>query len=475
MIWDQLSNILQFQIIIRKHLISSLMQSQLFCGMHCTPRPMRNLSFFFLIILASSCTVQKVSKSIKKSDVFANGFIGCMIVDPAKDKILYAQNESRHFIPASNTKLFTFYTSYKALGTGKANGLNYLVYGDSLVFWGSGDPSLLHPDLKDTTVIDFLKNSPQQLYLVDDFEQVTAFGPGWSWNWYTYYFATERSVFPIYGNIVRFEKEKNNPEWSLYPTRFKNVLTEDFSIANGSYHFERDHRSNTYKYAIQSTDSLLSFATDKPFITSAAFTAELLAEAVGKPVTVIPYTKDQQQPHQKLMTAPLDSIYAQMLKISDNFLAEQLLLMVSDQLFDSLHTGAAIQFAKENYLQDLPDEPQWVDGSGLSAQNMFTPRSIISLLKKIQAEVPMEKIKAYFPAGGESGTIRNYYKSDPGEPPYVYAKTGTLSMSNALSGYLFTKSGKILLFSFLLNNYTLPGNDLKKEMEKVLYALHDRY
>ena len=77
--------------------------------------------------------------------------------------------------------------------------------------------------------------------------------------------------------------------------------------------------------------------------------------------------------------------------------------------------------------------------------------------------------------GGESGTIRNYYKSDAGMPPYVYAKTGTLSMSNALSGYLFTKSGKILMFSFLLNNYTLPSNDLKKEMEKVLYTLHSRY
>lgn len=48
-------------------------------------------------------------------------------------------------------------------------------------------------------------------------------------------------------------------------------------------------------------------------------------------------------------------------------------------------------------------------------------------------------------------------------------------MSNALSGYLLTKSGKILHFSCLMNNYPIPANDLKAELEKTLYLIHDRY
>lgn len=164
-----------------------------------------------------------------------------------------------------------------------------------------------------------------------------------------------------------------------------------------------------------------------------------------------------------------------MMKISDNFLAEQLLLLVSDQLTNKLSTSDAIDYAQENLLKDLPDAPRWVDGSGLSAQNMFTPRSIIALLGKIREEVPLEKIKAYFPAGGESGTIRSWYKADPGQPPYIYAKTGTLSMANSLSGYLLTKSGKILHFSCMMNNYAVPANELKTELQKVLYFIHDRY
>ena len=87
----------------------------------------------------------------------------------------------------------------------------------------------------------------------------------------------------------------------------------------------------------------------------------------------------------------------------------------------------------------------------------------------------MEKIKAYFPAGGESGTIERWYKADEGQPPYIYAKTGSLSMSTALSGYLITKSGKILHFSCLLNNYQIPANDLKTELQRVLYYIHDKY
>jgi D-alanyl-D-alanine carboxypeptidase/D-alanyl-D-alanine-endopeptidase (penicillin-binding protein 4) len=137
--------------------------------------------------------------------------------------------------------------------------------------------------------------------------------------------------------------------------------------------------------------------------------------------------------------------------------------------------AAAITYATDSLLKDLPDEPQWVDGSGLSPQNMFTPRSVIKLLDKIQQEVPMEKIKAYFPAGGESGTIRNWYPADPGDPPYIYAKTGTLSMSAALSGYLFTKSGKTLLFSTFFNNYTGSSSVQKTELQKVLYFIHANY
>ncbi len=433
---------------------------------------MKKFLLGIFILSLCSCTVQRIKKSVRDSEVFAQGHIGFMLVDPEKDKTIYALNEAKYFITASNTKLFTFYTSYKTLGEGKVNGLNYIQKEDSLIFWGTGDPSVLHPDFQDSTLVQFLRGAPQKLYMVNTFSQVPAFGSGWSWDWYNYYYATERSAFPIYGNVIRVTKDTVS-ELLFTPDYFINQSFED--IQPGRYSIIRDRNENTFHYGLNMELKDLNFETDKPFVTSAELTADMLSKSVGREIELLEEKGYHKLPHQKLPTVEADSIYAQMMKISDNFLAEQLLLLVSDKLFDSLDVESSIKYAKGNLLQFLPDEPQWVDGSGLSAKNMFTPRSIVALLDRIRDEVPMEKIKAYFPSGGVSGTIRNFYKADPGMPPYIYAKTGTLSMSNALSGYLITKSGKTLLYSFLLNNYILSGNELKKEMEKVLYGIYQNY
>jgi D-alanyl-D-alanine carboxypeptidase/D-alanyl-D-alanine-endopeptidase (penicillin-binding protein 4) len=435
--------------------------------------PMKKVLFGIALII-SSCTVQKINKSFTKSEVFEQGHLGFMLLDPDKNKVLVDINSDKYFIPASNTKLFTFYTAYTVLGDKLVNGLNYLERGDSLIFWGTGDPSFLHPDLKNQVAMDFLKSQTKSLYLLDNFDQVNAFGPGWSWDWYNYYYATERSAFPIYGNVVRFDKKEENSNFETIPSLFKNVLKAEKNENWKSYNFERDRYENLFTY--QQPDKWEgTFETDIPLVTSPEMTAIWLGKELGKKVTLIKNDTYLKSDPEKIQTAAADSIYSQMMKISDNFLAEQLLLLVSDQLNNTLSTSDAIAYAKENLLADLPDEPIWFDGSGLSAKNMFTPRSIIALLGKIRAEVPLGKIKSYFPAGGESGTIRNWYKADPGQPAYIYAKTGSLSMSNALSGYLITKSGKILHFSCMMNNYAKPSSDLKKELEKILYEIHDTY
>ena len=111
-----------------------------------------------------------------------------------------------------------------------------------------------------------------------------------------------------------------------------------------------------------------------------------------------------------------------------------------------------------------------MDGSGLSRYNLFTPRSVVQLLEKIYAEVPQERLFELLPAGGESGTIKNLYKADT---PYVFGKTGTLENNHSLSGFLKTKSGKVLIFSFMNSNYTVPSSEIKAEMEKILLNLRD--
>jgi D-alanyl-D-alanine carboxypeptidase/D-alanyl-D-alanine-endopeptidase (penicillin-binding protein 4) len=118
-----------------------------------------------------------------------------------------------------------------------------------------------------------------------------------------------------------------------------------------------------------------------------------------------------------------------------------------------MNTSRAINFALENYLYDLPDPPNWVDGSGLTRYNLITPMSTVALLEKLYSLLGEEETLALMPIGGVRGTISGRYRAPEGQPPFVYAKTGTLSNNTSLSGYLYTDSGRRLTFSFHNNNF----------------------
>src|SRR5690606_32148776 len=95
---------------------------------------------------------------------------------------------------------------------------------------------------------------------------------------------------------------------------------------------------------------------------------------------------------QTFYSLPADSLYRVMMQESDNFIAEQLLLICANALADSLKPEIAIRYVTENLLNDLPDKPVWVDGSGLSRYNLFTPRSVVRLWEKIGVLVPEDRL-----------------------------------------------------------------------------------
>jgi D-alanyl-D-alanine carboxypeptidase/D-alanyl-D-alanine-endopeptidase (penicillin-binding protein 4) len=78
------------------------------------------------------------------------------------------------------------------------------------------------------------------------------------------------------------------------------------------------------------------------------------------------------------------------------------------------------------------------------------------------------------PIGGVAGTIKSAYKTDNGVP-FVWAKTGTLANNHNQSGYLVTRQGKRLAFSFMNNNFTRPPREIRDEMVRIMTYLHENY
>ncbi|WP_010228657.1 D-alanyl-D-alanine carboxypeptidase/D-alanyl-D-alanine endopeptidase [Gillisia marina] len=431
------------------------------------------LHFFLLLAIISSLfscsSTQQLKKELSReltSEIFNQSFTGFALYDLEKKEFVIEQNSNKYFTPASNTKLLTFYASLKELGD-TIPGIRYYSTQDSLVFWGTGDPSFLNPKFSHSKVFDFLKNSSKKLYLATSIGTNPSLGSGWAWDDYNDAYSAERSQFPIYGNLVNFKWRSSDTLPISSPPYFSEFLVKDMQASNS---IRRDVDSNTFKYNIPKNEIL-----DKniPFKTSPELSVKLLSDTLSKPVTVISKNlKLTNKKTQTIYSVASDSLYKEMLVESDNFIAEQLLLLISEKISDSLNTNSAIDYIQSAYFNDLPDEIKWVDGSGLSRYNLITPRTLIAILERIFKEVPKKQLFELFPANGKTGTLKNW---DASAEPYIYAKSGSLRNNYSLSGYLETNSGKLMIFSFMNNNYVLPSSVIKKQMEKILLEIRNSY
>jgi D-alanyl-D-alanine carboxypeptidase/D-alanyl-D-alanine-endopeptidase (penicillin-binding protein 4) len=233
----------------------------------------------------------------------------------------------------------------------------------------------------------------------------------------------------------------------------------------------RNFRDNQVSYVPKS--DTVSREQEIPFVYSTDLIAGLLADTLGREVMVhdgpeIEYTNT-------LYATPAKPLYERLMVVSDNMIAEQLMLMISDQEFGVMNTTRAINYARENFLSDLPDEPRWVDGSGLTRYNLITPMSTVVLLEKLYDMLGEEEVLSLMPIGGVRGTIAGRYRAPEGQDPFVFAKTGTLSNNTSLSGYLYTDSGRRLTFSFHNNNFVVSNSIIRDEMNRVLQYIRQNY
>ena len=112
------------------------------------------------------------------------------------------------------------------------------------------------------------------------------------------------------------------------------------------------------------------------------------------------------------------------------------------------------------------DDFFFYDGSGMSANDLITPRAYTTLLTYAAKQGWGAAWKATFPIAGVDGTLSGRFKASPLKGR-LFAKTGTLNEVNALSGYLEAKSGRTLAFSILVNGH-LPGSDVEiHAMDKI--------
>ena len=317
---------------------------------------------------------KKVGKTFKESPVANKYQIGFALYDMSNQQMIYEKDADKYFTPASNTKLFTFYAGLK-IAPDSIPSIRYIERGDSLIFWGTGDPSLLHTELKGTKAIEFLKATPKKIFFSPGRYKGNFFGHDWAWDDFNEYYQPEISELPLYDNVI-LVRSKEAGEMKVSPNLFDACFTIDSTNKTTTFRVQREFLANRFHYPLVKTPK--NYEQQIPFKTSTPNTLSLLADTTHKQIGIVSYQMPSNA--KTIYSSKSDDVFRQLMLPSDNFIAEHLLLTYADQLGLELSTPKVIAAIQEKYLTQLPDKPKWVDGSGLSKNNLFTPRSIIKLL-----------------------------------------------------------------------------------------------
>jgi D-alanyl-D-alanine carboxypeptidase/D-alanyl-D-alanine-endopeptidase (penicillin-binding protein 4) len=380
---------------------------------------------FFLAILFSSCVgTQKIKRDfieqITQDTLLKNAHVGIAIWNTEENRFLSQHNSHKYFVPASNVKIATLYAAMKYLPDSLAS-FDYYDTPDTLFIIPKGNPAFFHPDFKDLPDFAFLKKSGKPIVILPVLWETEIYGKGWAWDDHQSLYMPKRSPMPIGGNRIQ----------------------------------NKDSTQNCFPTVLQMYQNA----------------ASRLSDTLGLPVIVSATERSFNEKLNTYSSVHKDSICKKMMFESDNFIAEQLLLMTSDKLLGCMNEKKLIEKLISDTIISFPQNPVWVDGSGLSRYNLFTPEDMIIILQKLENEFGRNRIEAIFPTGNQ-GTLKGYYDDKAG---YIFAKTGTLSGQISLSGYLTTRKKTPLIFSLMINNHSGKASQVKniiaEYMEGVLRTL----
>jgi serine-type D-Ala-D-Ala carboxypeptidase/endopeptidase (penicillin-binding protein 4) len=321
---------------------------------------------------------------------------GAIAFDLNTGTAVFERNPSLPLAPASNEKLAVTYAALEILGPDYRIETDVLGQGQllgttwrgALVLQGHGDPTLSSADLGNLA------------------RQVRADG-------------VRRVVGPVLGDESYFDSRRTGPGWK---PSFYIRDSEPLSALTVDRTWFHTHHSGApaaaaaalFKDALRRAGVIV---TGRAVRGSATTDAEPLANALSPPLSQIVRFMDHE---------------------SDNFTAELLLKQVGAST-GAVGTTAGGAAQVRSTLAEAGIQLAGVriaDGSGLSALDRLTARTIVGILDAAWHDpVIRPSFVAALAVAGRSGTLKDRLRAAPARGA-VIGKTGTTSIASALSGYV---------------------------------------
>jgi D-alanyl-D-alanine carboxypeptidase/D-alanyl-D-alanine-endopeptidase (penicillin-binding protein 4) len=429
---------------------------------------------------------------------FANAHWGVMVQSLETGEIFYRQNADKLFMPASNNKLITAAVSLSRLGvdyrfqtrvaaTGPISEDGTL-QGD-LVVIGGGDPAISERfydddptgafrDWADSLKARGISRIAGDVVGDDDLFDDVHIGPGWAWDYLDAYYAAEIGALLYNEGAVTYRIAPGDSVGapavveSLPRTSYLTLDIDIATVADSTGVYVRADRrpfSNEARLWGEiwvNGDTVTRYlAPHDPTLFFVTVLSEVLEEE-GIEVGGGPADLDDlaDEPMDSLVTLfvhqspTLAEIVEPFLKRSQNQIGEMLMRYLGAAASDtgSVRTGRRVVESTLTNWGLTPTSYIYVDGSGLSRYNYVSPDALVRLLRVMARRPEFDVYYESLPIAGVDGTIRNRMRGTRAEGN-VHAKTGSISNSRALSGYVTTLDGEMLIFSMIANNFDVSS------------------
>ena len=170
-----------------------------------------------------------------------------------------------------------------------------------------------------------------------------------------------------------------------------------------------------------------------------------------------------------ISSPPLIEVVSQILGPSQNWMTEQLVRTLGAELGElgSWPEGfSVIQRFLEEEGQVRSEDVHWEDGSGLSNHNLITPRALVSILRYARGQSWGGAFRSGLAQPGLEGTTLASRLLDL--RGRLFAKTGSLSHVNTLSGHLIANDGRELIFTILTNGSNLRASQVRAQIDALV-------
>ena len=444
--------------------------------------------------------------SVLGTPEFRSALWGVLIVDPVRGETLYTRNADKLFVPASNQKIITGAVALARLGadhrwstTLLARGTvrNGVIVGD-LVVRGEGDPSIsshmrgdaMAPlrDLADSLRARGITRVRGRIAAAPSPFTDSALGSGWEWD----------DLDEPYGAGV---------DALYFNEGFTEILVRAGARAGDGVRAATRPAASHPRLVVRAT----TIARPEPTADSTRRRARLtvgydssragvlVAGTIAAGDTAVLELALRDHPGAFVAALRSRGIAVDEMRTDTTAALDSLVALTSPPLRDVL---PAFEKPSQNQIGELlfktlaleatgvgrADSAQRVvsaqlaawgaeadgfavrDGSGLSRHNFVSPRTLVKVLDAMRRHADFRVFYDALPVAGVDGTLDTRLRGTPAAGN-VRAKTGYVDKARSLSGYVTTAGGRMLVFSLLCNNYSVPTKTVERVQDALVIRL----